>query len=129
MLWIRLFQTRTVGIFTDLQSIRNQLFTKFAPPVGGTGFDKSQFPVFVRPCGRRAKWENAFLLVLKAPLRRHNNSICAALSFTSKLERRVLKKLIQRTSQRVEWTSGARDMINLFYYCFLNIMSVLENKF
>ena len=46
------------------------------------------------------------------------------------LETLVLKSPIQRTSQRVKWTSGARDMINSLSEClivvFLDIARVHE---
>ena len=45
-------------------------------------------------------------------LESHEDFICSKLSLVSMLELLVLKNLIQRTSQRVKWTSGARDMIN-----------------
>ena len=42
----------------------------------------------------------------------HEHFICSKLSHVSMLELLVLKNLIQRTSQRVKWTSGARVMLN-----------------
>ena len=42
----------------------------------------------------------------------HEHFICSKLSHVSMLELLVSKNLIQRTSQRVKWTSGARVMLN-----------------
>ena len=42
-----------------------------------------------------------------------NSFICMVLSLVNILEFLVLKNPIQRTSQRVKWTSAARDMMSI----------------
>ena len=81
--------------------------------------------MFVRPCGRRFFWTFTFVIccrtlraakILKnhichfvtALRARKNNLICTALSIMGVLERLVLKRTIQRTSQCDKQTSAAR---------------------
>ena len=54
--------------------------------------------------------------IFKAPAEGKPLLMCLDSSMKSMLEVLVLKNLIQRTNQRVKWTSGARDMKNSFYY-------------
>ena len=54
---------------------------------------------------------NVVLRIYEDLAKATNSFIWMHLSLMSMLERLVLKDLIQRTSQRVKWTSVARDMI------------------
>ena len=55
-------------------------------------------------------WQNHVSVIFEGFAEVKNSLIWMVLSLVSMLEVLVLKNLIQRTSQRVKWTSGARDM-------------------
>ena len=60
--------------------------------------------------------ESAVFDIFEGPVSIKHSVICIVLSLMSTPEVLVLKNLIQRTSQRVKWTSGARDMNNYLNY-------------
>ena len=65
------------------------------------------------------KFSFSFFLFFLTFLKCQNIVICLDLSFGTMLKLLVVKSPIQRTSQNVKWTSGARVMTFLFIICSL----------
>ena len=60
------------------------------------------------PCGRPRFWKIVFFCMYIIVFTLQNCLIRLVLSIGSMLERLVLKNAVERTSQRLKWTSGAR---------------------
>ena len=101
--------------------------------VKNDNFENSRFPIFgMLPCGRPRFWKNTIFHFVDVALRAasilknrifcicltssrwQNTCIWLDLSIRSVLERLVLKKYAECTSQRLKRTSGARVMIFVF---------------